>query len=123
MILFVDINDVFRAPMAARLYKQLSGKPAHSAGVYAYEGSCLGDAVRPDILNDHRSRQLSEAMLQKAEAVWCVTASIARHLKEEYSQYVYKIYTMENIEDPTGMGREAYEWCAKNICAQVEKLI
>ena len=123
MILFVDINDVFRAPMAAFLYHQMSGQPAHSAGVYVKEGSALSDAVRPNALDGHRSRMLSVSMMEKADAVWCVTAAIACHLKEDYPKYRQKIHAMEDIADPIGMGAQGYEDCISAIRAGVEVLL
>lgn len=120
MILFVDINDVCRAPLAAELYRRTHGAEAYSAGVYADEGAALCDAVRPALLDGHVSRQLSDAMLQKADAVWCVTAAIARHLAQEHPQYAHKIHAMQEIDDPAGMGRGAYEACVQHIRAQVE---
>ncbi|MDO5784253.1 MAG: hypothetical protein Q4P20_04225 [Eubacteriales bacterium] len=120
MILFVDINDVCRAPLAAELYRRTHDADAHSAGVYADEGAALCDAVRPALLDGHVSRQLSASMLEKADAVWCVTAAIARHLAEEYPQHAHKIHAMQEIDDPAGMGRGAYEACARRIRTQVE---
>lgn len=122
MILFVDINDVCRAPLAAQLYEQRRGLPAHSAGIYAQEGVCLGDAVRPTELDGHRAQPLSAAMLEKADVVWCVTAAIAQHLAEEYPQHAHKIQPMGELPDPFGMGRSAYERCAQQIYTQVEAL-
>lgn len=120
MILFVDINDVCRAPLAAALYRRTHGTEAYSAGVYADEGAALCDAVRPALLDGHTARQLSTSMLQKADAVWCVTAAIARHLAEEHPQDAHKIHAMQEIDDPAGMGRDAYQACAQRIRAQVE---
>lgn len=122
MVLFVDINDVCRAPLAAALYQRACGKPAYSAGVYADEGAALCKAVCPPLIGAHRSRQLSAAMLEKADDVWCVTAAIARHLAEEHPQQAHKIHAMADIEDPFGMGNEAYARCADEIRAQVEEL-
>ena len=120
MILFVDVNDVCRAPLAAALYRRIHGAQAHSAGVYTDEGACLCDAVRPALLDGHTARQLSEAMLEKADAVWCVTAAIARHLEEDSPQFAHKIHAMQEVPDPTGMGRKAYEACEQQLRAQVE---
>ncbi len=122
MILFVDMNDVCRAPLAAELYRRTHGVRAYSAGVYADEGAMLCDAVRPALLDGHLSRQLSVSMLEKADVVWCVTAAIARHLTEEHPQYAHKIHAMREVDDPTGMGRDAYEACAQRLRAQVEKM-
>lgn len=123
MLLFVDINDVFRAPMAALLYHQMSGQPAHSAGVYVKEGSALGDAVRPYELDGHSSRMLSASMLEKADAVWCMTAAIARHLREDHPQYAQKIHAMEDIPDPVGTGAQGYADCIPLIRAGVEAML
>lgn len=123
MILFVDINDVCRAPLAAALYRRICGKPAYSAGVYADEGAMLCEEVCPPMIREHRSRQISAAMLEKAQTVWCVTAAIAYHLAEEHPKQAHKIHAMEDIDDPFGMGKEAYMRCVETIRAQVEGLV
>lgn len=123
MVLFVDINDVCRAPLAARLYEQTHEMQAHSAGIYAQPGAALGDAVRSALLHGHRAQMLSHTMVEKAKYVWCVTAAIAWHLSQEYPQYADKIQAMEDVSDPFGMGRRAYEQCQRELRAQVEKLI
>ncbi|MDO4173498.1 MAG: hypothetical protein Q4D42_01925 [Eubacteriales bacterium] len=122
MILFVDYNDVCRAPLAAAWYTKLHGKKAYSAGIYADEGAAICDAVRPAMLDGHCARSLSGAMLDKAEEIWCVTAAIARHLAEEQPRYADKIHALEDIDDPCGMGKQAYEACAAEIRKQVEAM-
>ncbi len=122
MVLFVDIDDVCRAPLAARLYEQTHGVPAHSAGVYAHPGTALGDAVRPARLDGHTSQMLSDAMMDKAQCVWCVTAAIARHLTAQYPQHAHKIRAMEDVPDPLGTGRDGYLACERRLRAQVEEL-
>ncbi len=123
MVLFVDYNDVFRAPLAAAFYTQTYRKPAHSAGVYADEGAQLGDAVRPKMLDTHRARCLSASMLAKADAVWCVTAAIARHLTEEHPEAKQKIHALPDIPDPTGSGKEGYAQCEQHICRIIEEMM
>ena len=121
MILYVDYNDVCRAPLAAAMHARVYGEHAYSAGVYADEGAAVCDAVRPKLLDGHRSRRLSQAMLEKADAVWCVTAAIARHLAEEHPAHAGKIHAMEDIPDPSGMGKQAYAQCAEDIRRQLEE--
>ena len=113
MILFVDYNDVFRAPMAAALYTQKHGRRAYSAGVYAEEGAQLGT---------HLARQLSASMLAKADEIWCVTAAIARHLTEEHPEASKKIHALPEISDPAGSGRDGYARCEQRIRRIVEEM-
>lgn len=122
MILFVDYNDVFRAPMAAALYTQKHGRRAYSAGVYAEEGVQLGDAIRPKQLRTHLARQLSASMLAKADEIWCVTAAIARHLTEEHPEASKKIHALPEISDPAGSGRDGYARCEQRIRRIVEEM-
>ena len=89
--------------------------------MYADEGAAVCDAVRPQLLDGHRSRRLSQTMLEKADAVWCVTAAIARHLSEQHPAHAGKIHAMEDIPDPSGMGKQAYEQCADAIRRQLEE--
>ncbi|HBI64733.1 MAG TPA: hypothetical protein DDX51_06400 [Clostridiales bacterium] len=122
MILFVDINDVCRAPAAARIYRSLHQKPAHSAGVYADEGAALGAGICPELLSGHTARVLSGSVLDKADEVWCVTGAIARHLAQEHPRQAHKIHAMRDVDDPFGGGRTAYEHCIRQIRAQVEEM-
>lgn len=122
MLVFIDYNDVCRAPLAAKLYTQIHGKQAYSAGVYADEGAKLCDEVRPALLDGHTSRKLTVPMLEQANEIWCVTAAIARHLTEQQPQYAYKIHAMQEISDPFGMGSEAYQQCVQQIRIQVEAM-
>lgn len=120
MILFVDYNDVCRAPLAAAVYERIHRKKAYSAGVYVDEGAFVCDEVRPALLDGHKACRLSAAMLDKADEIWCVTAAIARHLAEEQPKHAAKIHAMTDIPDPIGMGKGAYAQCAEEIRRQVE---
>ncbi len=122
MVLFVDINDVFRAPLAAALYRHTCGRTAHSAGIYVDEGAALCEALCPPLLRGHRSRPLSAAMMEKADCVWCVTAAIARQLAETYPRHAHKLRAMADIADPFGMGGAAYAQCERDIRAQMEAM-
>lgn len=121
MILYVDYNDVCRAPLAAAIHARIYGEHAYSAGVYADEGAAICDAVRPKLLDGHRAHQLSASMLEKADVIWCVTTAIAHHLIAEHPEYANKIYAMEDVADPFGMGAQAYEQCAAHIRRQMEE--
>lgn len=121
MILYVDYNDVCRAPLAAAIHAQIYGEHAYSAGVYADEGAAICDAVRPKLLDGHRAHALSASMLEKADELWCVTAAIAHHLTAEHPMYAHKIHAMEDVPDPFGMGQQAYEQCAAQIRRQLEE--
>lgn len=128
MILFVDINDTCRAPIAAAC-AGTHGLTACSAGVYSMEG--LGPdaaAVRAARaqgldLSGHTARSLEDPLLAQADAVYCMTAAIARHLREERPECAVKLRPFAEIGDPFGGSEEGYAACVQQIRRGVEALL
>ena len=127
MILFVDINDVCRAVMAAACYEKRLGRPAEHAGVYVEEGTPPADfAVQAAesaglSLDRSGSRLVCAEQLEQAECVYAMTAAIAGHLKQDFGQFARKIYALDS-DDPFGQGLACYQECLDDIMAQVEAL-
>ena len=126
MILFLDIDDVCRAPLAAALYQKTHpGKAACSAGVYAapdtainHNAVCAGEAIGVSV-EGHTSRAVCAQNIADAKAVFCMTQAIAEYVRREHPEAAERIYALE-IPDP--FGSTEYEACAREIAKQVEEL-
>ena len=126
MILFLDIDDVCRAPLAAALYRKThSGRFACSAGVYAAPGTEInhnavraGEAVGVSV-EGHTSRAVCAQDIADAKAVVCMNQAIAEYVRREHPEAAERIHALE-IPDP--FGSTEYEACAREIAKQVEEL-
>lgn len=125
-VLFLDIDDVCRAPLAAALYQKTHPhKMAHSAGVYTAPGTEInGNAVHAGAvfgvsLDGYRSRAVTEQDIRDAGAVYCMTEAIAEYVRRDYPDASERIYALE-IADP--FGSAAYEACAWEIAQKTEVL-
>lgn len=126
MVLFLDIDDVCRAPLAAALYQKMhAGRMAQSAGVYAAPDTevnsnavCAGEALGVS-LGLHRSQLVTAVMIQTAEAVYCMTEAIAEYVRRAYPAEAQRIMALE-ISDPFGSAE--YKACAWEIARCVEGL-
>jgi protein-tyrosine-phosphatase len=125
MIVFVDINDTFRAAAAARYYEAKTGLPAAHAGVFSEKGIPSGAIAQQAArewgidLTDARSVPAERALLAQAERICAVTAAIAARLAEDYPEYASKITAIE-LPDPFGMGKQAYLDCLDAMRIQLE---
>lgn len=134
VILFVCTGNTCRSPMAQGLMaKKLAAQPCWkvvSAGVAASVASAESRdtaallAERGASLHKFRSRQVNEAMLRQATAVFCMTAGHRDLLLEDFPQFSEKYYLVgdfssENpggdVPDPIGMGANAYAKVADAI--------
>lgn len=126
MILFLDIDDVCRAPLAAALYRKThSGRFACSAGVYVAPGTEInhnavraGEAIGVSV-EGHTSRAVCAQDIADAKAVVCMTQAIAEYVRRDHPEAAERIHALE-IPDP--FGSTEYEACAREIAKQVEEL-
>lgn len=126
MILFLDIDDVCRAPLAAALYREThSGRFACSAGVYAapdteinHNAVRAGEAIGVSV-EGHTSRAVCAQDIADAKAVVCMTQAIAEYVLRDHPEAAERIHALE-IPDP--FGSTEYEACAREIAKQVEEL-
>jgi len=70
----------------------------------------------------HRSRQLTVAMLEAADCVWCMTQGQADFIGNTFSVNTDKVSVLgdEDVEDPFGADLEQYQSCATDIMFMLE---
>jgi protein-tyrosine-phosphatase len=128
-ILYVCTGNTCRSPMAEAIARHhvdagLLGNSnsifVASAGLQASDGihtsrETINTLSEMGIHFDSRSKRLSAQMIRKADLVFCMTASQragAMELVADSPEDVAKIVQLDperDIEDPVGMGQEAYD--------------
>jgi L-threonylcarbamoyladenylate synthase len=132
-ILFVCTGNTCRSPMAAAIAEHVAAAgiiptTVLSAGTSASPGSEAtpetDQAVRalgidPAPLERHRSRELTAAMVDEADAVYAMTAAHAREASRIAPQAASKIMVLDpsgaDIPDPIGGGAEVYTRTARRL--------
>jgi protein-tyrosine-phosphatase len=144
-ILFVCTAGICRSPMAAAIFDALAQDRglscrAESAGVTALEGNPMA----PNALvaleevgiypQDHRARQVSEAMLEEADLVLAMSprhvAALNRNFKNlsdnklyTLPEYASGVSSEEEIPDPYGHTITAYRASVRQLLEYVEGVI
>ncbi len=121
MILFVCTGNTCRSPLACALARS-AGVDAQSAGISPLPGAPASAhtqtiARRYGVdLSGHRARQVDEALLREAEAVWVMTEDHQALLDMMFPQYARKTGVLwPPIPDPYGGGLPVYEKCAQRL--------
>lgn len=135
-IIFICTGNTCRSPMAEGLFRahdgeRQTGLSASSAGLFTVDGMPASayaiEAARElnaDI-TEHRSRPLTQDMVQCAKYLVCMTGAHYDMLCEQYPQAKDKIFTLlpEDVSDPFGASLEVYRFAAAQIDKGVQSVI
>jgi protein-tyrosine phosphatase len=142
-LLFVCTANVCRSPMAEAIFQVLAAESglayeAHSAGVAALVSEPIAPRAREALeeigvfADDHRARQVDEAMLEDADLVLTMTAQHAatlRRLSESTSSKVDTLlgYTGRDTEgvdipDPYGQSLTAHRASVRQLLKHISLL-
>ena len=143
-ILFVCTANVCRSPMAEAIFNALAEERnlpwrAKSAGVAALEGedvtpnarAALGEVgIYPE---EHRARQVSEAMLKAADLVLVMSPQHVRALHRTFGNLSDKVYTLpeyavgtsaeEGIPDPYGHTMTTFRASVRELLDYIEEVV
>jgi protein-tyrosine-phosphatase len=123
LFLFVCSGNTSRSPMAQTICNEEIARwlklplTASSAGLSAQSGApmtpeaqrALGQLGVPAA--PHRAQNLTDTMVRDAEAIWCMTEGQCQTLVTRHPEAAGKIHRLDperDIEDPTGLGPEAF---------------
>lgn len=142
-VLFVCTGNTCRSPMAEGLFQMVAegeGFEVSSAGVAAHDGSQASpetvEILRENgiVLENFRSRMVNEAMLEEADAVFCMTESHLIQLERMFPEHEEKYHLAcdfleingvvgADVPDPIGMGPAAYHRVAEVLEAGMEGIL
>lgn len=130
-ILFVCTGNTCRSPIAQAVFKREIKKrkikyySVSSAGFNAAAGSSLSAGAEyilgkyGESLKNFKSRRLTEKMVKGAYVVICMNNKMKAALKGCGNVYSFEDFIGEDVPDPYGYGKDAYEYVYKLICYAV----
>lgn len=138
-IVFVCTGNTCRSPMAEGFFRALGGEEktglaAASAGVFTADDlPASGHAVTAGAefnadLGPHRSRMLTNQIVEDAKYLICMTAAHYDRVLEMFPQAESKLFTLleQDISDPYGGDLDTYRRCAaelqKGVASIIERL-
>jgi protein-tyrosine phosphatase len=143
-ILFVCTANVCRSPMAEAIFNALAeekGLPwrAVSAGVAALKGEDTTPNARAALEEvgihpeEHRARQVSEAMLKAADLVLVMSPQHVKALHRSFGSLSDKVYTLpeyaigalaeEGIPDPYGHTMTTFRASVRELLGYIEEVV
>lgn len=145
-VIFICTANICRSPMAEQLFRHaLDAKeepyrsiPVASAGVSAADGQPASansiSALKPVGLSlaDHRSRHLTQAMLDHALAIFCMTETHRDLIHLQFNRIPDRLHLMREfipgtneieIPDPFGGSLREYESCRDSMVEAIPSLV
>lgn len=141
-VLLVCTGNVCRSPMAEFLLRRWLGPDSPwdvvSAGVSTFDGLPPSDeaveALREEGIDavQHRSRYLSQGLVDSADLVVVMTRSHRRMILDRFPRARERVVLLnefshlrkgEDVEDPIGMSRDVYRACRDEMNAAMPDLV
>jgi tRNA threonylcarbamoyl adenosine modification protein (Sua5/YciO/YrdC/YwlC family) len=142
MVLLVCTGNVCRSPMAEYLLRRWLGSDSSwdvgSAGVSTYDGMLASEAAVAALQEEgldasgHRSRQLTQALVDAADLVVVMTQSHRRIILAQFPKARDKVVLLnefnssrrdEDVEDPIGMSLDVYRQIRDEMNAAMPDLV
>src|SRR5215208_5020548 len=143
-ILFVCTANVCRSPMAEAIFNALAEERglawrAESAGVAALVGEDITPNARAALdevgiyANEHRARQVGEAMLEEADLVLAMGPRHVATLRRRFGDLSERVYALpqyalgsppeEGMPDPYGQTMTAFRASVRQLLDYTEALV